>query len=169
MSHIFFVLFFHLDRRTSLTTNYRLDIIEIEEGRREWSCEAEEESMVAYIGNALDQGHIRVAERNAIETAAAAHDCRAGFVWVVPSHSLCYGAVAEEDITPSFFVDFLFVAPVHRRAGVGRYLMNGVMAAASAAGVPTVWLDIWRNNPVSMRFFTGYGFQEQVVMHRKCL
>lgn len=52
----------------------------------------------------------------------------------------------------------LYVAPSHHGAGVGRLLMDAMLAALAARDAATVYLGVWEHNLRAQRFYTRYGF-----------
>ena len=54
----------------------------------------------------------------------------------------------------------LAVAPWARRAGVGRALLDGVVASARAAGVAHLYLDVREANVAARALYGGAGFVE---------
>ena len=52
----------------------------------------------------------------------------------------------------------MWTAPTHRRLGVGKLLVEGVMAWARLRGVRTLRLMVVANNEAAIRFYLGLGF-----------
>lgn len=57
------------------------------------------------------------------------------------------------------YLEFLWVAPEFRRAGVGSLLLRTVLDNLRDSGVDTVWLYILHGNHGAMRFYQRFGFQ----------
>lgn len=53
----------------------------------------------------------------------------------------------------------LWVAPTHRRAGVGRLLVNAILDWARSEGATTLRLMVTSNNEIAMRFYERLGFR----------
>lgn len=63
----------------------------------------------------------------------------------------------------------LGVLPTSRRKGVGRLLMDGLLAEAEKRSLPTIWLEVIKGNQPAYRLFRRYGFvdtRELVVARR---
>jgi ribosomal protein S18 acetylase RimI-like enzyme len=52
----------------------------------------------------------------------------------------------------------MWVAPTHRRAGVGRALVDAILEWAATRDLTTVRLHVTSNNDVAQRFYEGLGF-----------
>ena len=57
----------------------------------------------------------------------------------------------------------IVVDPAHRRAGVGRMLLDATVGALLARGVPQVVLSTADRNEVAQRFFAAAGFRRTMV------
>lgn len=57
-------------------------------------------------------------------------------------------------------VDQLAVAPAHRRAGVGRALMEAVATRARELGVHEVQLDVRAHNRGAIAFYEALGYED---------
>jgi ribosomal protein S18 acetylase RimI-like enzyme len=57
------------------------------------------------------------------------------------------------------YLEYLWVAPGFRRAGVGTLLLRTVLDRLRYSGVHTVWLYILNGNQGAMRLYQGFGFQ----------
>lgn len=57
------------------------------------------------------------------------------------------------------YLEYLWVAPDFRRAGVGSLLLKTVLARLRASGVHTIWLYILDGNYRAMRLYQRFGFQ----------
>jgi len=80
------------------------------------------------------------------------------------------GMAFAEEITPSGFSDeracevtSVVVRPSHRRAGVGRGLMAGVIAFARERGLARLTLHTFMPNEEARAFFEGLGFWPRYV------
>jgi ribosomal protein S18 acetylase RimI-like enzyme len=56
-------------------------------------------------------------------------------------------------------VEELHVAPLARRQGIGRALMDTVVAFARARGARCVWLETQAENHPAIQFYLRYGFR----------
>jgi len=56
-------------------------------------------------------------------------------------------------------LDGLYVAPAARRRGVGRALVDAVVACARAAGGRCLWLETQNTNYPAVRFYERVGFR----------
>ena len=52
------------------------------------------------------------------------------------------------------------VAPAHRRQGVGRALVEQLLAALRDAGARVVYLEVRASNVIARRLYESMGFQE---------
>lgn len=52
----------------------------------------------------------------------------------------------------------LYVAPSHHGAGVGKRLMDAMLASPPLRDAATVYLGVWEHNLRAQRFYTRYGF-----------
>jgi len=52
----------------------------------------------------------------------------------------------------------MWVAPTHRRKGVGRMLVDAVVAWARAQNVQGLWLLVTSNNDTAINFYQRLGF-----------
>lgn len=53
-----------------------------------------------------------------------------------------------------------YVGRAHHGRGVAMELMRATIAAARAAGVATLWLGAWAENPRALRFYAKMGFRD---------
>lgn len=58
----------------------------------------------------------------------------------------------------------LVVAESHRRRGLGRRVMAGLLGAAAETGAGTVWLEVERANTAAWMLYAGLGLRE----HHRC-
>ena len=97
----------------------------------------------------------------AVPEADLAAAQRAGQLWVACAHN---GAVVGFAIAQVFgdvaYLEELDVHPDHGRRGIGRRLVENVIAWARAQGFRAVLLDTFRNVPWNMPFYTRVGFNE---------
>jgi ribosomal protein S18 acetylase RimI-like enzyme len=63
------------------------------------------------------------------------------------------------------YLEYLWVAPGLRRAGVGSMLLEAVLGRLRDSGVHTVWLYILDGNHDAMRFYRKFGFQSTNERH----
>ena len=73
---------------------------------------------------------------------------------------LCRWAVADE-------IHILNVAvhPCHRRAGIGRLLMQEALREARELGATAVTLEVRRGNALARRLYASLGFEEAGLRH----
>ena len=57
------------------------------------------------------------------------------------------------------YLEYLWIAPDFRRAGVGSMLLRAVLDHLRDSGVQTVWLYILNGNHGAMHFYQRFGFQ----------
>ncbi len=62
------------------------------------------------------------------------------------------------------WVNYLAVLPEHRRAGLGRAMMAAAEGRLKALGCPKVNLQIRRDNPEVIAFYTRLGYLEDAVV-----
>jgi ribosomal protein S18 acetylase RimI-like enzyme len=63
----------------------------------------------------------------------------------------------QEDATRAHLIS-MWTAPTHRRQGLGRRLVNEVLAWARSRGATTMWLMVTSSNEAAMTFYEGMGF-----------
>jgi ribosomal protein S18 acetylase RimI-like enzyme len=76
---------------------------------------------------------------------------------------LVVGFLDREDPKRAGIVS-MWVAPAHRRAGVGRSLVEAVLDWASQRGAGTVRLMVTSANEGAMRFYEDFGFERTGVV-----
>jgi ribosomal protein S18 acetylase RimI-like enzyme len=59
----------------------------------------------------------------------------------------------------------LEVAESHRRQGIGRRLMAGLLEAGAEQGASTVWLEVERDNTAAWMLYAGLGLREHHLCH----
>lgn len=70
------------------------------------------------------------------------------------------GATKEPDVPPyECHLEFLWIAPGSRRAGVATLLLRTVLDGLRDSGVRTVWLWILNGNDPAMHLYQQFGFQ----------
>ena len=69
-------------------------------------------------------------------------------------------------IVDELHINTLAVDPDHRRAGLGRTLMHGVMAEAVRAGCTKATLEVRASNLPARRLYAALGFDETGVRPR---
>ena len=60
----------------------------------------------------------------------------------------------------------LAVHPAHRRRGVGRALVDWLLASSRTAGMASIHLELRAANEAARRFYRALGFSETVLMPR---
>lgn len=69
------------------------------------------------------------------------------------------GVTREEAMSAQkYYLEYLWVVPEFRRAGVASLLLRTVLARVRASGVHTVWLYILDGNEPAMRLYRKLGF-----------
>jgi ribosomal-protein-alanine N-acetyltransferase len=58
----------------------------------------------------------------------------------------------------------LAVRPTHRRAGIGRRLVDWLLASARTAGIASVHLELRAGNEAARGFYRAMGFDETIVV-----
>ena len=97
------------------------------------------------------------------EWTSRAADCTsAGFVGYLAMEAgiACGIARATPDIQDSAvaWLESMWVAPSHRRDGVGRSLVNGILTWARSRGIRAVKLTVTSNNEQAICFYKRLGF-----------
>lgn len=69
------------------------------------------------------------------------------------------GFLDREDKTRAHVVS-MWVAPTHRRLGVGNLLVQSVVDWAKTQNVETLWLFVTDNNGAAIRFYERIGFEK---------
>jgi ribosomal protein S18 acetylase RimI-like enzyme len=73
------------------------------------------------------------------------------------------GCYAEEEAPERGHVVSMWVDPLHRRSGVGRFLIDGLKAWALARGMRELKLMVTSVNPGAIRFYEKLGFRKTGV------
>lgn len=68
------------------------------------------------------------------------------------------GSVLARVIADEAEVLTIAVAPSHRRRGLGRQLLDAAVAAATARGATTVWLEVRASNRAARAMYASAGF-----------
>ena len=104
----------------------------------------------ADLANVVD-GHLAGSPRQRRGWAAATGDGElAGFV--IATALRIAGAAAECEL------EFLFVAPHLRRSGVGRGLLQQLIAWGGEIGATELWLEVRASNMAAQRLYAASGF-----------
>lgn len=92
--------------------------------------------------------------------AAACHtETTAGFLALDgPSAIGIARATPDDEDADVVWVESMWVAPTHRRAGVGRLLINQVIAWTSGRGARVLKLCVTSHNDAAIRFYQSVGF-----------
>ena len=77
---------------------------------------------------------------------------------------LCFGYSIEKGGRDAM-VDEFFIDASYRGRGIGRRVLEQVIAEARALGIVSVFLEVDRNNEAAQRLYTGAGF----IMREKYL
>ena len=75
-------------------------------------------------------------------------------------------AVSARDVYAGVVEDAVYVHPAARGRGVGRLLLEGLLASTEAAGVWTVQAGIFPENTASLALHRALGFREIGVRER---
>lgn len=67
---------------------------------------------------------------------------------------------------PHADLERIFVAPAHQGAGVGRALVQALLASAKAAGIEVLTLDLRADNTSALRLYESLGFVEYGRLER---
>lgn len=67
-------------------------------------------------------------------------------------------ATPDDQSAAVAWVESMWVAPSHRKQGVGRLLVNQIVVWARAKGLRTLKLSVTSNNEPAIRFYRGLGF-----------
>lgn len=70
------------------------------------------------------------------------------------------GYVIARDVLDEAEILNLGVAPAHQRQGVGRALVQGMLAQLRQGGVTTVFLEVRESNAVARRLYGSLGFAD---------
>jgi ribosomal protein S18 acetylase RimI-like enzyme len=73
------------------------------------------------------------------------------------SCGIASGLLDQVDATRAHLLS-MWVAPTHRRLGIGRMLVDAVAAWARAQDAQSLWLLVTSNNDRAIRFYQGVGF-----------
>ncbi|MGX7197443.1 GNAT family N-acetyltransferase [Enterococcus olivae] len=70
-------------------------------------------------------------------------------------------AQTEEIAENALEIERLYVHPVHKRKGFGRYLITQAIQFAVEKQNTSVWLGVWEHNEPAKAFYQAMGFQRQ--------
>jgi GNAT superfamily N-acetyltransferase len=73
---------------------------------------------------------------------------------------LCFGYSVEKGGRDAM-VDEFFIDEAYRRRGVGRRVLERILAEARALGVVSVFLEVERGNEAARRLYAGAGFRSR--------
>jgi ribosomal-protein-alanine N-acetyltransferase len=79
---------------------------------------------------------------------------------IADAHGVVAGYVVAQSAADQGEILNLGVAPVYRRQGIGRALVEGVRALLVARGVRQVYLEVRESNAVARRLYQSLGFNE---------
>jgi ribosomal protein S18 acetylase RimI-like enzyme len=76
------------------------------------------------------------------------------------------GVTREKD-TPERvrYLEYLWVAPEFRRAGMGSLLLKTVLGHLRDSGIHTIWLYVLHGNHPAVRFYRKFGFESTDERH----
>jgi ribosomal-protein-alanine N-acetyltransferase len=72
---------------------------------------------------------------------------------------LGYAGVEVSALWGEMDVINIAVAPAHRRRGIGRLLLEHIVALCRRRGVPLLWLRVRASNRGAQRFYRRMGFR----------
>lgn len=81
-------------------------------------------------------------------------------IWVAEQSGEVMGASATRTVADEVEVLTLGVAPLWRRRGVGRSLMDAALSQAGQAGARQVFLEVRESNRGARAFYAALGFVE---------
>lgn len=82
----------------------------------------------------------------------------AGAVLVAREDGAVVGMASARRLGDEAHVIRLAVDPAHRRRGVGRALLDGLVAWAADVGAPTLLLEVRAGNTAALALYAGAGF-----------
>src|ERR1700758_4970345 len=114
---------------------------------------------------AADVDDVGAIERAVFSDPWSAHDfgeCVASgaLFLVAEEHGTVVGYVVAHDAADEGEILNLGVAPAHRRRGLGRALIQGVVALLGKRGVRVVYLEVRESNAGARRLYQSLGFGE---------
>ncbi|WP_397608406.1 GNAT family N-acetyltransferase [Silanimonas sp.] len=138
------------------------------EDRREW--EALWEGYLAFYGSALAPSTTEATWRRLLDPSApmfgrvavAADGALLGFALALPH-------AGSWTVEPQCYLEDLFVAPGARGAGVGRALMEDLLARCRAEGWTRLYWHTQAGNAVARRLYEGYARPDDMLRYRMLL
>lgn len=90
---------------------------------------------------------------------ACSEDSRIGF-FAMDGDSPCgmVRATPDNDDATIAWVESMWVAPTHRKRGVGQLLINQIFTWAHMQGITALKLSVTNNNEPAIRFYSRLGF-----------
>ncbi len=67
-------------------------------------------------------------------------------------------ATPDDQDSTVVWVESMWVAPSHRKMGIGRLLINQILTWARSRGIRALKLDVTSNNEPAIRFYQSLGF-----------
>ena len=113
---------------------------------------------VEFGGTAADMEARTVALESAWETMAAEGGLAASVLFGVRRRRRLARWLIPKIPEDAYYVDMIAVAPSRRGGGIGRRLLEHAAVRAAAAGLGSVHLDVFENNP-AVRFYETLGFE----------
>lgn len=116
------------------------------------------DSPTAFGSTYVDESQVSDAQwrRRAAKCAAEGY---AGFL-AMDGQTACgiVRATPDEQDSSVAWVESMWVAPTYRRTGVGRLLVNTILAWARGRRIRTLKLSVTSNNEPAIRFYRSFGF-----------
>jgi ribosomal protein S18 acetylase RimI-like enzyme len=107
----------------------------------------------------------KVRDRDGFFLVAERHGARVGYVVVLPKDPDPW----DQTRSRTAMIMELFVAPTHRRDGVGRRLFAEVERRCAARGLDWVTFGVMASNEGARRFYAAMGYQETYLFLGKSL
>lgn len=105
-------------------------------------------------------GEVRLSDAQWLDRAArCAGETSVGYL-AIDAQAACgiARATADDQDSGIAWVESMWVAPLHRKTGIGRLLINEIEAWARGRGIRGLKLAVTSNNEAAIRFYQGFGF-----------
>ena len=80
-----------------------------------------------------------------------------------PREVVAYGGVLAPRRSEQADIQTIAVAPSARRAGLGRALMNALIAEATGRGAREIFLEVRADNPGAQQLYDSLGFEALAI------